>query len=584
VPQLEDDFLKHCYAPSGALSQHALISKQILQARYSNLFEKELGGPAIQPAQTKHGITEEFAKDILAASLKRRAIILLGDVGVGKSIFIRNLVRVEGREIFEKAITLYIDFGKEPALAGDLENFVLRRCASQLLKDHKIDIEENNFVRGVYHADLLRFSKGIYGPLASSNPEAYAQKEIEFLREHVQDKAGHLRACLNQISKGHKRQVVIFLDNVDQRPIDFQERAFLIGQGLAEGWPATVFISLRPDTFYQSKTRGSLAAYQPRVFTIAPPRVDQVITLRLEFVLEQLRSTHTFQSLSSGVSIGSGTLNEYIEVLLKSFRKSKYLIEFIDNLSGGNTRKALEFITSFIGSGHVNAEKILRVASEVGTYTIPIHEFTRAVIYGDFEQFDPTASPIVNLFDISRPDGKEHFLLGNILAFVERSGDHGAEGFVETAKVYDFCQSLGFVPSQIDFSLQRARFKSLVDTAPRFVEGPPESYRITTAGAYTFKELPKEFSYVDAMIIDTPIVDAEYRRRTVNVSDIGQRLDRMDMFIKYLDEQYLPLTSQSVVFDWPSISNWIQFTVRRVRENERLRQAGKTWRNQLGKP
>lgn len=191
---------------------------------------------------------------------------------------------------------------------------------------------------------------------------------------------------------------------------------------------------------------------------------------------------------------------------------------------------------------------------------------------------------MVNLFDISRPDGKEHFLLGNILAFVERSGDHGAEGFVEAAKVYDFCQSLGFVPSQIDFSLQRARFKGLVDTAPRFVEGPPESYRITTAGAYTFKELPKEFSYLDAMVIDTPIVDAAYRRQIVHVSDIGQRLDRMDIFIKYLEERYLPLTSRSVVFDWPSISNWIRYTVRRVRENERLRQAGKTWRKRLGKP
>jgi hypothetical protein len=64
-----------------------------------------------------------------------------------------------------------------------------------------------------------------------------------------------------------------------------------------------------------------------------------------------------------------------------------------------------------------------------------------AVIYGDFEQFDPTASPMANLFDISRPDGKEHFLLGNIPAFIERSGDHGAEGFVEAAKVYDFWAS-----------------------------------------------------------------------------------------------------------------------------------------------
>ena len=58
--QLEDEFLKRCYAPSGALSQHAMISKQILQARYSSLFEKELGGPALQPVQTKHGLSENL--------------------------------------------------------------------------------------------------------------------------------------------------------------------------------------------------------------------------------------------------------------------------------------------------------------------------------------------------------------------------------------------------------------------------------------------------------------------------------------------------------------------------------------------
>ena len=575
APQLEDEFLRHCYAPSGALSQHALISKQILQARYSSLFEKELGGPAIQPIQTKRGLSEELATDVLAASLKRRAIILLGDVGVGKTIFIRNLVKIVGREIFEKAISLYIDFGKEPALAGDLENFVLRRCAAQLLKDHKIDIEENNFVRGVYHSELSRFSRGVYGPLAKTSPEAYVQKEIEFLHELIHDKAAHLRACLSHISKAHKRQIVVFLDNVDQRPIDFQERVFLIGQGLAEGWPATVFISLRPDTFYQSKTRGSLAAYQPRVFTIAPPRVDQVITLRLEFVLEQLRSTRTFQSLSSGVSVGSESLNDYIEVLLKSFRRSNDLIEFIDNLSGGNTRKALEFITAFIGSGHVNAEKILNVAGQAGSYVIPIHEFTRAVTYGDFEHYDPAASPIVNLFDISGPDGKEHFLLGNLLGFIQRSGDRGAEGFVEASKIYDFCQSLGFIPSQIDFALGRARFKNLVETTPRFAEGTPESYRITTAGAYSFKELPKEFSYVDAMIVDTPVVETEFRGRIVNVEDIMQRLDRMEIFIAYLDRQHLPLTSKPIVFDWPSISHSIQATVSHVRDVERLRRAGR---------
>ena len=71
--------------------------------------------------------------------------------------------------------------------------------------------------------------------------------------------------------------------HIDQREADFQERVFLIGQSLAETWPATVFLSLRPDTFYRSRNVGSLTAYQPRVFTISSPDVGQAIRKRLSF-------------------------------------------------------------------------------------------------------------------------------------------------------------------------------------------------------------------------------------------------------------------------------------------------------------
>jgi hypothetical protein len=50
-------------------------------------------------------------------------------------------------------------------------------------------------------------------------------------------------------------------------------------------------------------------------------------------------------------------------------------------------------VTAFIGSGHVDAEKILEIAEEYGGNVIPIHEFMRAVIYGDFEHYDPEPSP-----------------------------------------------------------------------------------------------------------------------------------------------------------------------------------------------
>ncbi len=329
APELEEEFLERCYCPSGALSQYSLISKQILQARYSMLFEKELGGPSLQPALTKAGLDEGLGSDVLAASLKRRAIVLLGDVGVGKSIFIRHLIKVAAKEVFENALSLYVDFGKEPAIAEDLEGFVLRRCAAQLSSDHHTDIEEDGFVRGVYHGELARFKKGIYGRFATTNPDLFAEKEIEFLQGKLVDRAAHLRASLEHISKARKRQIVIFLDNIDQRPTEFQDRVFLIGQSLAETWPVAVFICLRPETFYSSRIKGVLAAYQPRVFTIAPPRIDLVITLRLQFVLEQIRESGHFSALPPGLSLHSDSLLKYVEVLITSFDKSRELVEFI---------------------------------------------------------------------------------------------------------------------------------------------------------------------------------------------------------------------------------------------------------------
>jgi hypothetical protein len=577
VPQLEDDFLKECYSSSGALSQYALVSRQILEARYSLIMQKELEVPTLQPARVKEGVaaelTAEIPADVVSAGLKRRVIILLGDVGVGKSMFIRHLVRVDARPIFEKAISLYVDFGKEPALADDLERFVMARCEAQL-RGYDIDVRERDFIRGVYHGDLLRFSRGIYADLKKIDEKAFLEKEIDFLASKLEDRAAHLRACLEHIWKAHKRQIVIFLDNVDQRPFDFQERAFLIGQSLAETWPATVFIALRPDTFYHSRTKGSLTAYQPRVFTVSPPRVDIVIKKRLQFALSQLERTGRLDAFPANITVNSETLSQYMAVLLHSFEKNDELNSFVDNLSSGNIRRALDFLNAFIGSGHVNATKILSKYNEQGHYTISVHEFMRAVIFGDHEHYDPSTSPIANLFDISAPDGREHFLLGNLVGFIERSASStGQQGYVEAAPVYEFAQSLGFTPVQVNFAIQRAIDKKLIEPSPAFLEkAEAVAYRITTIGAYTAKRLCSYFSYTDAMIVDTPIVDDKARISIGDTDDIDRRLERASRFVDYLDSQWQALGHKNISWEWTGISESVRddiATIQRLRQRAR---------------
>jgi hypothetical protein len=557
--ELEKDFLEQTYCPSGALSQYALVSKQILKSHYQAFFEQEVDLMA-QPAATKAGAAKEISADTLAASLSRRPIILLGDVGVGKTMFIRHLIAVDAEDLFERALALYVDFGKQPALATEIESFVRSSFVEQLLGKYEIDVYERNFVRGVYHSDLARFEKGIYSDLREVDPSEFKRQELTMLKEKTHDTEAHLRASLDHATKAQQRQVVIFLDNVDQRPIQFQDQAFLMAQSFAQTWPGTVFVALRPETFHRSKHAGSLAAYLPRVFTIAPPRIDLVLIKRLSFALSQLERTRSLAALGLGVTFESAALQLYVKALIHSLETNRNLVELIDNLSGGNVRRTLGFLTTFVGSGHVDSEKIIAAMEADGRYDVPVHEFLRAIIYVDHEHFDPSASELGNVFDLSSPDAREHFLLPLLLSHVERAGDiGGSEGFVSAEDVFAEGQRAGFVPSQVEGAIRRALNKRMLESDIRGIdEGEGNRYRVTTIGAYSVKRLMGQFAYVDAMIVDTPIIDASVRNQIKDARSIEDRLARADAFRRYLDDSWQPLAGNGLAFDWMPSSNALE--------------------------
>ena len=72
------------------------------------------------------------------------------------------------------------------------------------------------------------------------------------------------------------------------------------------------------------------------------------------------------------------------------------------------------------------------------------------------------------------------------------------------------------------------------------------------SGAYSTKRLLESFAYVDAMVVDTPILDKGTRDRVGNVSHIHQRIERFDIFVAYLEAQSQKLDWNAVRFDWGS--------------------------------
>ena len=59
-------------------------------------------------------------------------------------------------------------------------------------------------------------------------------------------------------------------------------------------------------------------------------------------------------------------LLDYLEIIDYSFENGVELIEFVDNVCGGKIRLALDFIQTFVGSGHANTAKMLDIYREMG--------------------------------------------------------------------------------------------------------------------------------------------------------------------------------------------------------------------------
>lgn len=93
----------------------------------------------------------------------------------------------------------------------------------------------------------------------------------------------------------------------------------------------------------------------------------------------------------------------------------------------------------------------------------------------------------------------------------------------------------------------------------------PQSYRVTTKGVYHISRIIKKFTYLDAVVVDTPILDSEIRDTISDVEVIGERLDRAEIFCGYLDNQWQSIVTDNVGFKWSEISRDLRNDFFRIR-------------------
>lgn len=561
---VEKEFLEECYCESGPLTQYSLLGKNILSARYAALFPTSEAGSRIEAVNPKRGNQKQFSEKVVAEAMARRPLILIGDVGVGKTSFLKHLIKVSAKEVFTDTVSIYFDLGSTASLSVSTKDAFLDQVERVIRDDLNVNKYDARIIEHIYAAQLKEFDTGIMGMLKDVDPGQFATKRLEFISGLIEKREAHLRLVLAYIAKNRSCQIVIVIDNADQRSAAIQTDAFVIAQELCATWNAIVFIALRPQTFHGSKRSGAVSAYPSKVFVIPPPKLEEAIDKRLAFAQKIAEGRLPVQTMV-GVSLHSSSLGVLIKVLRQSLAKSDGLMEFLVNVSSGNVRLAVELVARFFGNPNVQSEKIVRIVSEGGTYLIPVHEFAKTALLGDYAHFQESSSVASNVFDVAYPDPKEHFLSLLILAYlswdVVSSGD--AEGFVRQQSIVEELQNQGFTADQVAFHIVRLTQKKLIESSERktleveaeLQSGMPEKFRVTSLGAYVLKRWVGEFSFMEAMAFDTPIFDAEVRSElTKGIDDnwLHARYVRAVGFRDYLTGVWSSLQPRPY-FNWQDV-------------------------------
>src|SRR3989442_13051957 len=94
----------------------------------------------------------------------------------------------------------------------------------------------------------------------------------------------------------------------------------------------------------------------------------------------------------------------------------------------------------------------------------------------------------------------------------------------------------------------------------------PEAIRVTSVGLYHVKVLCRLFTYIDAVIVDTPIFDSDARREALqSAKTIRERLDPAELFREYLDPRRPGAATQEGPSEGEPMSELLRHAINRIR-------------------
>ncbi len=366
-----EDFVNNCYISPEAHGELIDLATELFDRRRKDdeiLLEYDISSIDALPHQ-------------LANLPSERPFVILGEVGRGKSSFLKYLRFVAARQHLAHYIQIDLDFVDRPDRTNEVPDFIYQEVARQLREKYEVDIYSDAFARGVLNLDLLRLQATPKGKLLQGQPAQYKEFEVEFIESAQKDTHVYLTKVMHHLKRGRNCSVALFFDNLDRRDGAIQEAAFLKSSSIARDWSALVFVCLRPSTFYESQERGVLDAIAPRTFTVGQPDLTLLLKKRFAYATSIALGRKAIGApASKNIAFHLHNVAMIFDSCEFAARKRHGIIPMLEAVSNGNIRRLLDFAKMILSSRHLDTKKIVQIIENDGSYTIPDYEGVKSLV------------------------------------------------------------------------------------------------------------------------------------------------------------------------------------------------------------
>ena len=552
-----------------------------------------LTGRVVEPATIKdlRAVVEKKVRTHISIPQRGEVILLLGRVGSGKTTFVNHFLRIDLKSVFDQHVLVSIDF-RLLERGGSVHNFFYEQLRGALSKNERFTEMTEKQLRKIYSAEIRDLTKGPLAVVEKQNKKFYEQKIAEFLIEKYKDADSHYPRVIKYLADKENVRCFIVFDNVDQLDFGLQQEIFQFAHSFSGKCHAFSIVAMWEETYLRSKqTGGALAAYQTPGYALPATSVVDIISRRLEYLVDDLRRNGVAARLVTNerhINDVWDFLGLVRQSILNDWKRARF---FLESISMGNLRRAMELFSLFLVSGHTDTGKILSTYRNQHGYLVPLHEFIKSIGLGDYRYYNGELSEVLNLFSISDESRPSHFTKIRLLEYLfyhrNRSTGYGI-GFINTQTIKSEFGRIGTSEEDLEESLRILSANLLVENDRYDRSTVGSAYRITFAGRYYLRYLSDKFTYLDLACQDTPIADKkafEIVKEHVGSGELESRFTRVRAFVAYLvgeeEREYAAIlsTSQSIPLRrklMPNLASGFESDVRYVLSRRNRRPIEKT--------